>query len=122
MNTSSAVGFESQRASVACPIGDRRPRGSTAPATRPIVRSTRQRSLRNGATVAVACFVEALVILGVVVTTLGIGSEGASSAGQDRLQPPTTNAPEPRPEPGLPENAIAPSAPARLDFLAAARS
>jgi hypothetical protein len=63
---------------------------------------SRQRSISYGATVAVACFIGAIVILSFIIASVGIGYEGNTGVGPDRPPPPSAAAPEPRPEPGLP--------------------
>jgi len=49
---------------------------------------------RMGAVVA-AALIEAVLILGLVLSTLGSGAEGTAGRGPDRPQPPTTPAPAP---------------------------
>lgn len=56
------------------------------------------RSIRRGATVVVASLIEAILILGFVVASLGLGHESHSGAGPDR-PPPLTPAPAPPPDP-----------------------
>jgi hypothetical protein len=56
------------------------------------------RSIRHRATFVVACLIEAILILGFVVASLGLGYEGYPGAGPDRPPPPPAPAPAPPPD------------------------
>lgn len=62
--------------------------------------SRRVRSIARIVTVVGALLIEALLILGFVVLSLGIGEEGQPGVGPDRPPPPPTPAPAPPPDPG----------------------
>jgi hypothetical protein len=75
--------------------------GSASRATAPTRIGTRRRA-RSGSQAAAfvaACLIEAIVILGFVVMSLGIGAEGEPGLGPGRSAPPTTPAPAPPPDP-----------------------
>jgi hypothetical protein len=61
-------------------------------------KDTSARSIRCGAAIFVACLIEAILILGFVVASLGLGYEGRSSVGPDRPPPPPLR-PAPAPPP-----------------------
>jgi hypothetical protein len=72
-------------------------------ATRSLVTGTGALSARRAAVVVAACLLEAVVVLGFVVASLGIGAEDQYGIGPDRPPPPTTPKPESPPDqrPGL---------------------
>jgi hypothetical protein len=80
--------------------------------------SRRVRSIARIVTVFGALLIEALLILGFVVLSLGIGAEGQPGVGPDRPPPPPTHAPAPPPDPG-PVLALSVDANQRSALLAA---
>jgi hypothetical protein len=58
------------------------------------------RFIRRGAAIVVACLIEAVLILGFVVASLGLGYESHSGVGPGR-PPPVTPAPAPPPGPAV---------------------
>jgi hypothetical protein len=60
---------------------------------------SRAGSVRRAAAIVVACLIEAIMILGFVVASLGLGYEGYSGVGPDRPRPPAMPAPAHPPEP-----------------------
>ena len=78
-------------------MGEQRrdPRYRASPST-----SGTARFIRRGATVVVASLIEAILILGFVVASLGLGYESHSGVGPGR-PPPVTPAPAPPPGPPL---------------------
>jgi len=72
-------------------------RRASAPTT--IGTSWRARSVPQAAKIVLACLIEAIVILGFVALSLGIGAEGQPGLGPDRPPPPMTPAPAPPPDP-----------------------
>jgi hypothetical protein len=75
---------------------------ATGPHAITIERSPRHASLRHAVMVVVAGLIEAILIMGLVAGTLGLGYEGSAGVGPDRPPMLRTVAPEARPEPGLP--------------------
>ena len=75
--------------------------GSTArtAAATTVGRKARARSFARAATIVGVVLIEALLILGFVVLSLGIGAEGQPGIGPDRPPPPMP-APAPPPDPG----------------------
>jgi hypothetical protein len=73
-----------------------------------IVTAARPRASRDGLAIAGGVLIEALLILGFVIASLGIGREGRSVSGPDRPPSPvpvareSRAAPAPRPMPGQP--------------------
>jgi hypothetical protein len=61
--------------------------------------TTTARSIRRGAVIVAACLVEAILILGFVVASLGLGYESHSGVGPDQRPPPVRPAPPPPPDP-----------------------
>lgn len=49
--------------------------------------------------ITAACLIEAILILGFVAASLGVGQEGQPRVGPDRPPPPVTPAPAPPPDP-----------------------
>jgi len=65
-------------------------------------KSARAGSIRRGATIVFACLIEAILVLGFVVASLGVGYESHSRLGPDRPPPPPlTPAPAPPPDPAI---------------------
>jgi hypothetical protein len=64
-------------------------------------KSAKARSIRRGAAIVVACLIAAIMVLGFVVASLGLGNESHSGAGPDRPPPPSL-LPAPAPPPDLP--------------------
>ena len=75
--------------------------GPTWPATFPRRIGTRSRpgSVPRAVAIIAACLIEAIMILGFVGASLGLGYESHSGFGPDRPPPPATPAPAPPPEP-----------------------
>jgi hypothetical protein len=73
----------------------------TWPAIIPWRIGTRSRagSVPRAVAIVAACLIEAIMILGFVGASLGLGYESYSGMGPDRPPPPVTPAPAPPPEP-----------------------
>jgi hypothetical protein len=62
---------------------------------------SRAGSVSRAAAIAVACLIEAILILGVALAATGVVSEGRMPADPDRQSPVETLAPEPSPRAGF---------------------
>jgi hypothetical protein len=60
---------------------------------------SRAGSVPRAVAIIAACLIEAIMILGFVGASLGLGNETYSGVGPDRPPPPATPAPAPPPEP-----------------------
>jgi len=71
----------------------------TAILPRSIGTRSRAGSIPRAVAMIAACLIEAIMILGFVGASLGLGYESYSGVGPDRPPPPATPAPAPPPEP-----------------------